>query len=178
MAIIRKFNRSTSDANPIFVNTSDTILKLVSDKQIQSCPLDVKAVATALDIGVEYRPLDSEVSGILRKELNDRWTIYVNDKHPDTRQRFTIAHEIAHWCLHKYSKTSFEDVMFFRGTAVLPEEYEANKFAGEILMPENIFREQLRKGNRNISTLADFFGVSALALRVRAKALGMEGHGL
>ncbi|MDR2251447.1 MAG: ImmA/IrrE family metallo-endopeptidase [Endomicrobium sp.] len=177
MAIIRKFNRSTSDNGTIFANTSGDVLKLIAGKQITSRPLDVASVAKALNIGIEYKPLDSEISGILRKE-NDKWTVYVNNKHPETRQRFTIAHEIAHFCLHRYTKTLFEDVMFFRGTSISPEEYEANKFAGEILMPENIFREQIRQGNRKISDLAEFFGVSALALRVRAKALKMEGHGL
>ncbi|MDR3195239.1 MAG: hypothetical protein LBT58_00345 [Endomicrobium sp.] len=74
MAIIRKFNRSTSGNADVFANTSGYILRLITDKHITNRPLDVKAVAKALNIGLEYIALlDSEVSGILRKE--DKRTI-------------------------------------------------------------------------------------------------------
>jgi Zn-dependent peptidase ImmA (M78 family) len=180
MAIIRKFNRSASTDGGIY-NTSDDVLKLIRDKNIQTVPLAVEKLAEALGLYIRYESLNNEIPGALKREISDnsnKWIIYINNKYPKTRQRFTIAHEIAHYCLHRYKKTSFEDVVFFRGIAVSSEEYATNKFAGEILMPESIFREQIKNGMTKISNLADYFGVSALALRVRAKYLGLEGHGL
>ena len=93
-------------------------------------------------------------------------------------QRFTIAHEIAHFCLHQSKEDLFEDKIFFRGVDINSLEYQANEFAGELLMPEDVFYEQIRQGNKSIERLATHFGVSTLAIRVRARNLGLTGHGL
>jgi len=45
-------------------------------------------------------------------------------------------------------------------------------------MPEQSLREKVRSGTRSIEDLAKEFEVSTLALRIRAKSLGMSGHGL
>jgi Zn-dependent peptidase ImmA (M78 family) len=55
---------------------------------------------------------------------------------------------------------------------------QANSFASEVLMPEGDFRKMVRDGKNKIDELAQEFGVSTLALRIRAKNLGMSGHGL
>lgn len=57
-------------------------------------------------------------------------------------------------------------------------EWEANQFAGEILMPESDFRRLVRQGITSVDELAESFAVSSLALRIRAKQLGFSGHGL
>lgn len=178
MAIIRKFNRANTVTNSNLYNTPEDVLKLAKSKNIGETPLDVEALAQALSINVKYIPLENEISGVLEKDISGQWTIKVNKEHPKNRQRFTIAHEIAHFCLHRYERILFTDVVFFRGKAISPEESAANRFAGELLMPEKTFMQQLKKGNTKIDALADFFGVSALALRVRAKFLGIDGHGL
>ena len=54
---------------------------------------------------------------------------------------------------------------------------EANKFARGILLPEKEFRAKVRK-NGKLEHLAKLFKVSSLVLRIRAKELGMKGHGL
>ena len=45
-------------------------------------------------------------------------------------------------------------------------------------MPEDHFREEVRRTQGDVSELAKRFGVSPLALRYRAKSLGMKGHGV
>ena len=52
-------------------------------------------------------------------------------------------------------------------------EREANNFAAELLMPEILVTEQARVTRGNISALAERFGVSAPAMRVRVKRLGL-----
>ena len=89
-----------------------------------------------------------------------------------------MAHELAHYCLHRHLKIVFEDKVLFRGGESSPEEIEANSFAGEILMPAEQFMRNINSGNNSIQGLADSFEVSSLAIRVRAKQLGLRGHGL
>ena len=57
-------------------------------------------------------------------------------------------------------------------------EFQANNFASELLMPKETFLQQIKKGKNKIEELARFFGVSSLAIRVRAKQLNLVGHGL
>ena len=80
--------------------------------------------------------------------------------------------------MHQNEENLFEDKVFFRGASTNSMECQANEFAGELLMPENEFFNQLRLGNNTIEGLAKYFGVSTLAVRVRAKNLSLTGHGL
>ena len=56
-------------------------------------------------------------------------------------------------------------------------EREANEFAAQLLMPEQSFWQAVVK-TPEIAELASFFQVSSLAIRVRAKELGYQGHNL
>ena len=62
--------------------------------------LDVEAIAEKLGAEVIFDKLGDDVSGLLVREA-DRVVIGVNDAHPETRQRFTIAHELGHLVLHQ-----------------------------------------------------------------------------
>ena len=82
--------------------------------------------------------------------------------HAGDRDRFTLAHELGHLVLH------------LRRRAADPE-YEANLFAGELLMPSDRARETLGMG----LTLSDYarikavWGISMQGLIMRAKQLGV-----
>jgi Zn-dependent peptidase ImmA (M78 family) len=52
---------------------------------------------------------------------------------------------------------------------------DANKFARAILMPEKQFKEEVRKDG-DVLRLAQLFKTSTIAIRLRAKELGMRGH--
>ncbi len=87
-------------------------------------------------------PLPSESS-------ERRWAIIVNSGHAPVRQRFTIAHELGHLLLHRYSqlhadagfKVRFRDENSSLGS--IREEIEANQFAAELLMPEPLLVRHL-----------------------------------
>jgi Zn-dependent peptidase ImmA (M78 family) len=102
----------------------------------------------------------------------------INAQHHPNRQRYTIAHELGHYFLHRHLQVEFQDRIFFRGAENSKEEVQANSFASEILMPEVDFRRMVREGKNKVNELSQEFGVSTLALRIRAKNLGMSGHGL
>lgn len=59
------------------------------------------------------------------------------------------------------------------------EQHEtANDYAMALLMPEKVFREKVASGLINVGDLAEHFKVPAMAVRHRARMLGMNGHGL
>lgn len=183
MAIIRRIRFTPSgDISPddiALIDTPEKLLKFATDRGLNPIFLDVKRVAENLGIRVEYVMLEDDLSGILYKdEENHSWVIQVNEGHHHNRQRYTIAHELGHFCLHRHLKQRFEDKIFFRGGKSDKPEWQANEFASAILMPEQNLRDRVRSGVRNVEELAKEFKVSTLALRIRAKNLGISGHGL
>lgn len=123
------------------------------------------------DIKVEYLPMQQAQSGLLRYE-DGIWNICINSLHNKKRQRFTLAHELGHYILHKEKNSEFRDTVLFRNEVLDSMEYNANEFAGELLMPENTLRTYINNGTRNIGELADVFGVSASAMKYRIVSLG------
>lgn len=95
------------------------------------------------------------------------------------RRRFTIAHEIAHWVLHarRGDDSTFE--RFCRPTDLEKRgssrgiEAEANLFAGELLMPEEIVSTIAADCGFNLPLLAAQFGVSLPALQLRLVKLDL-----
>lgn len=186
MAIIRRKNFSFGEqqvsTNIPLLYTPEKLIRFAKDQRIYSIPLDVEELAKKLDLRVEYVSFlgeDADLSGkLFYDDHTDQWVIHVNDQHHPNRQRYTIAHEIGHFCLHKHLQLIFEDKIFFRGGEASKEEYEANEFASAILMPKEDFLGKVRSGLREVEDLASFFAVSTLALRLRAKNLGLTGHGI
>lgn len=182
MAIIRKCNRQSTDAIPSNYDLIDTPAKLLGfarKNSLETLPLDAEGIAEKLNIEIKKEQLEEDLSGILRKSVEkDSWELLINKNHHCNRQRYTVAHELGHYCLHKHLRTEFQDQIFFRGGETTKEEMQANAFASEILMPESEFRKLVREGTNSIDQLADVFKVSTLALRIKAKSLGMSGHGL
>jgi Zn-dependent peptidase ImmA (M78 family) len=159
--------------------TVTQLLSLARQKGVETSPLDVQALLSALGIKLISIPMKDDISGMLSRTENGRdWVVKVNALHHPNRQRFTIAHEIAHFCRHRFQQAEFKDLNFFRNGESNPMEVEANRFASELLMPEQMFRDKVRGFSGSIEEIAQYFKVSTLAVRVRAKILGMKGHGL
>ena len=100
--------------------------------------------------------------------------VYVNKADPPVRRRFTMAHEIGHAVLHPG-----EDILDFRRNIDGPrdpKEIEANKFAAELLMPEDEFRRAWAVRRADKQRLAVYFGVSVQAATYRADNLGLPSN--
>jgi Zn-dependent peptidase ImmA (M78 family) len=151
-------------------------------------PVPVVKIANEKGIDVyATSSLKSNESGLIRKE-GDKFIIYVNKNHPQTRQRFTIAHELGHFVLHPDKIDSSGDSMIqytkqylgqnglqrADGIALTPErkkmEKEANEFAAELLMPEAQFKDVWKKSS-SIEEIAQAFNVSTYAANIRGKTL-------
>jgi Zn-dependent peptidase ImmA (M78 family) len=154
------------------------VLKEASTLGIKLEPLDIVAVAKKIfNMNlIDNKDLGKSVSGFLEK-INDKWCIYVNKYENEQRKRFTIAHEIGHFVLHKDSyflnNNYIYDQIFFRDENTSPMEREANNFASDLLMPEDVFNRYIREGFNTISKLADKFKLSTSAVKYRAYKLGL-----
>lgn len=142
-------------------------------KHQKSCPVRITAITDEYNIKVYNSEMDSNISGAIIKE-GDNYVIYVNDKHHANRQRFTIAHEIAHYILHKDRiGDNLTDNAMYRSKLSNSFERQANILASEILMPVN-FVLQFIKENKSIEEMADLFQVSEEAMRIRIRQ-GRDG---
>lgn len=160
-------------ASLVLLRSASDLRKLGEQKDCyKSLALDVeKLVQFIPDVRLEYVDMDSTLSGSLSKQDNI-WLIRINKTHSKTRQRFSIAHELGHFVYHKDDEKEFVDTTFFRGLISDNLEYTANKFASELLMPEEQVRQLIDKENvRSVADLAAKFGVSSAAMLYRVKEL-------
>jgi Zn-dependent peptidase ImmA (M78 family) len=147
-------------------------------------PFPLGIIEVANDLGIEVF-LDSEYykDKCGHTEISDDGvpsitvipSIIVNKNDSYGRQRFTIAHEIAH-CLMDLDYIKQHGSIDRDGKAsdetYRNRERKANSFAAELLMPEKEFLRQFQVTNGNLEILAKFFGVSNTAARIRAFELG------
>lgn len=155
------------------ITSADKLRELASENHIKTSPLDVIALAECLGIKLRFEPLPDNISGSLKKEKKTgKWVMQINALHHPTRQRFTIAHELGHHILHGGIKNEFSDEEFFRSNESDWMEVEANRFAADILMPENEFRNYIINTSKKVAEIASHFQVSPKAVTVRAEQLG------
>lgn len=144
----------------------------------RNVPVDVEGLAFALGVPVHYSDLPDHISGMIEPHPLGGFQIFVNRKHPTTRQRFTIAHELGHYINHANLIGSgvgddrayrSADTGRYKNTVIGPkQETEANRFAATLLMPlETIHAIQLREGINDPSVLAKRFEVSDHAMHIR-----------
>ena len=109
---------------------------------MKTVPVDVRGLATALGLKVVEDRLSPNVSGKIERDwfADDAFVITVNASHSETRKRFTIAHEIAHFVLHRdqIGDGVTDDGMYRSETLSTSVERQANQYAADILMPWNL----------------------------------------
>ena len=113
--------------------------------------------------------------GMLARDPDDHavWGIAYNGKARGERQRFTIAHELGHFILHRSQKQSFncDSQSVHTGIDGLRQiEREADEFASNLLMPGDLLREWISNQRIDLhvlSAIAKRFQVSFEALCIR-----------
>lgn len=136
----------------------------------REAPVKVGSLANALGIQVLISELPDGVSGKLYKDPENKgsWIIKVNRHEHKNRQRFTIAHEIAHFVLHRDEiGDGLTDDTFYRSGLSERREWEANKLAADILMPWPLIRAEMALEKKTPTELAQKFGVSEAAMHIR-----------
>ncbi|WP_455233125.1 ImmA/IrrE family metallo-endopeptidase [Geopseudomonas aromaticivorans] len=133
-------------------------------------PVDLPAIAQGLNLRMQQ---DGSLAGGDACLVYDaeRSTLRVNPVNSRQRQRFAIAHGLAHHCLGHPSHADAPD-SFNMGADIA--SLEANLFALEVLMPELAVRQVIRQEDLyDVSELAQRFGVSATAMHVRLQSLDL-----
>jgi Zn-dependent peptidase ImmA (M78 family) len=126
---------------------------------------------------VRYEPMEG-CEGKLISYL-DISVIKISDKIMNVgRKRFTLAHELGHYMLHrdkKYICCSIADLFDWQGNNWI--ETEANYFAAELLMPSEIFSKESKKNKfskSNLISLAALFNTSLTSTAIRYTQAGNE----
>ena len=137
---------------------------------IYSYPIDLTKLFEPLNIRYLEDP-GIIATGITMKlpKLN---IIVINSAYPKTKMRFALAHEIAHVVMpHRLE-------YFVCNRKNSPMEKDADKFAGELLMPKLLIEklwEEFRENKENrIEILANKLQVSNAAMSVRIRILGLR----
>ena len=140
-------------------------------------PVDVMAIARDLGISVWTSfDLPHGVSGKLFRDPRhggqSGYSIVVNSSDAPVRQRFTAAHEIAHFILHRdqFGSELVDDAMYRSGLSNA-QEAQANRMAADILMPVPLMSELAKNGICSSERLAHVLQVSNQAIKIR---LGIE----
>jgi Zn-dependent peptidase ImmA (M78 family) len=166
----------------LHVKITEKVMQLLSMNKVLRPPVPVDRIAEKLGIELKFAPSDDELSGALIRTGNET-VIGVNSSHHQNRQRFTIAHELGHFLLHKGIqmhvdedfRVNLRDGQSSRATS--QEEIEANRFAAELLMPTEFIRRDVeRRNSRNgdlVEELALRYGVSPRAMEIRLTNLGV-----
>jgi IrrE N-terminal-like domain len=140
----------------------------------EEVPIRVGALAKALGLEVVLAALPLNVSGlIMPTDDGDGFVIKVNRFEPKNRQRFTIAHEIAHFLLHRERiQSGVVDSVLYRSKLSSRAEAEANRLAADIVMPrkkigESTALETNAWDEKTVDRLAQEFQVSKQAMSIR-----------
>ncbi len=149
-------------------------------------PFDAVRFARELGINIfgskDFK--DSQSGKIEYDVVTKNYSIYLNVNHSMNRIMFTLAHELGHFfCDQDYlEKNSFiledqrinslprDSLSIDVDEEFIKREVRANKFAAELLIPTDKFKESWKSG-KTIEEIAKIYGVSNEAVRIRAANL-------
>ncbi|MTI09250.1 ImmA/IrrE family metallo-endopeptidase [Curvivirga aplysinae] len=146
-------------------------LKLIQ-KYCSEVPVKVGALAKELGLKISVSTLEPGFSGEIRPD-EGTFLIRINKHEVKHRQRFTLAHEIAHYLFHRdLIGDGVRDNVLYRSSLTSQVEAEANRFAAFLLMPTeklNLRLQELQDYDKDekAEILAAEFGVSETAMRIR-----------
>lgn len=136
-------------------------------------PIKLPDLSRALGVQVKASTLAPGISGELRPDGTGGFVVRVNRHDPPKRQRFTVAHEIAHFLLHREQIGSgIKDDVLYRSDLSDRTEQEANRLAADILMPDLLIGTELEDAREAgagdlVLDLSERFNVSEAAMRIK-----------
>lgn len=172
-------NKQQYKEPPLLRSVDDIIRQADESGLYEDCKLNIEKFINDLSLSegntieIRYVSLPKATSGILNQE-NGKWIMSINKNDNPKRQRFTLAHELGHYILHKNKNDFFEDSVFFRGEEKTSIEYAANQFAATLLMPKKKVRSLILSGTKAVKDLAETFDVSIPAMKFRLTELGYK----
>jgi len=129
--------------------------------------IPIELIASGLNATIVAKKLSNSDGRIVFGDKRTIITINSNIEY-EGKRRFTIAHEIGHLIMHRNHFQIHQDndatlEYFQKGN----QETEANEFASEILMPENVFRrisDEYEFSPALLNHLANYFKTSITSI--------------
>jgi Zn-dependent peptidase ImmA (M78 family) len=148
---------------------------MILSEHLQTAPVDMRTLAAKLGLELVEKNLPDDISGKIER-LDNGYRVTVNAVHGERRKRFTIAHEIAHYILHRdlFDKGIVDDALY--RSANMPDaiERQASRYGASLLMPENLVRRfWTTEGPQTREALAEKFVVSVPVAEIRMRELGL-----
>lgn len=139
-------------------------------------PINVYEIARNYGLQIietDFPAEQNDIAGFVTAQ-NAMGKLYVNLSDHPNRRRFTIAHELGHWRLHRDElRANPERSILFRiAIGQLnkdPIEKEANIFAANLLVPLDLLKQH--KKGKTQEELAKLFNVSTDVIGYRLKLL-------
>lgn len=156
----------------VMENNPKGVYEIITSHQngLPQKPVDVFAICRDIEgVGIKFADLSDEISGCITKEREDFFLISINKNQSVNRQRFTAAHELTHYLLHREQLgDEFPENTMWRGSLSNKEETEANKGAADILMPYKAIDQYIADNKGfTIRSIAKAFRVSLGAMVIR-----------
>ena len=155
----------------------------IIDKLTLSAPVDIERMIRDFSIDLDAKAdLPKGISGQIELSHDDEYRISANAKDSYYRRRFTMAHELAHYLLHRdLIGCGLDDDCMYRSTAhgnyyntavMRRHETQANQLAAQLLLPGRLLRE-IWESDKDKQSLAKKFQVSKQAMQIRLESLGL-----
>jgi len=147
--------------------------KVIKDYYLTEVPTNLRKIFQSL--GMEYIELDDpkDIDGAILEIDNKPSIAVLNRAKPIQRQRFTLAHELAHIFLHHKKRDTYDSEAERElaereqneaiQTGKPSSESEADAFASELLIPFDQIKKY-EKDISNIEKMAEIFQVSKQAM--------------
>lgn len=137
-------------------------------------PVRLGEIAKRLGVKVLLSTLPRGTSGQIGQE-DGEFVIRINRHEAKHRQRFTLAHELAHFLLHRdkiVAEGGWSENVLLRSGQPANIEYEANRLASDLVIPSYQLSTAMEKYNGPITSeviedIAHKFGVSTAAMEIK-----------
>lgn len=177
--IVPEYVKTIKNSN---LTIDQAVEKILEENYIFNPPINVFKIANDMGFNlymVEFK--DNDIKGIMVdsneifKPFRKKRIIAINKKDYNTRQLFTVAHELGHFILHCNDNSNFYE-RYLGEDSVQNEniEKQANFFAASLLMPSKMVDKLilgLRNENYNddyiSNTIAQVFNVSLKSAQKR-----------
>lgn len=156
--------------------------RLLSKCGVAGPAVPIERLAGQCGAEVRYLPYEGELAGMLARSGSTA-VIGVNSRHHRNRQRFTIAHELAHLLLHDLEVHIDRDFRVVPRGAAVPTakgamEIEANRLAVEMLVPYDMMLDDIGDAGIDLESVEDVgplarrYGVSRQVMMHRLARMG------
>lgn len=146
-------------------------------------PIDLNSMLNKIGISalaIDFSTIETS-NGLDRGEIlgatvstGDNLSIFYREEDTENRQRFTIAHELAHCCLHSSNLMNSHIELRTNEEDKADREKKADIFAGELLIPEkSLIRVYNKLLSPSLNALAKIYKVSTNVMSARLDFLGL-----